>query len=172
MTHPPEPHHLEPDPSEQDRSRRTSADPYRPFRPRRGALVARGTALLTVALFTIVAFTMPALEISGTVLIDRVLMIAFGAGCAAFIYRYARLRAIPSTQGLVVVNLMRTRELRWEQVMQVGFSGGAPWAVLELTDTEEVPVMAIQRADGAFGRSEASRLAALVAHHAVADRED
>jgi hypothetical protein len=67
-----------------------------------------------------------------------------------------------------VVNLLRTHDLEWAQVLRVGFSGGAPWVVLELTDTEEVAVMAIQRADGDHGRVEAARLAALVAHHSTA----
>ena len=39
--------------------------------------------------------------------------------------------------GLRVVNLFSTRDLEWTQILRVGFSGGAPWAVLELTDTEE-----------------------------------
>lgn len=140
-------------------------DPYRTFRPRRGARMARIAAATTLGLFTLVAFTMPRLEISGTQAVDRTLMIVFGAACAAFIYRYARLRAIPDTHGLRVVNLIRTEKISWAQVIRVGFSGGDPWAVLELSDTEEIPVMAIQRADGEYGRAEARRLAALIEHH-------
>jgi hypothetical protein len=36
---------------------------------------------------------------------------------------------------------------------------------LELDDTDEVAVMAIQRADGDHARAEARRLAAIVARH-------
>ncbi|NLG21650.1 MAG: PH domain-containing protein [Actinomycetales bacterium] len=74
-------------------------------------------------------------------------------------------RAVPDRTGLRVVNLVHSQELEWAQVVRVSFGGGSPWVVLELSDTEELAVMGIQRADGAFGRAEAARLAALVEHH-------
>lgn len=146
-------------------------DPYRPFRPRRGTVMARVAAVAIVLLFLIVAFTMPRLEIAGTANIDRVLLTTFGTLSAAFVYRYALLRAVPDREGLTVRNLVRTERLSWAQIIRVGYSGGMPWAVLELTSTDEVSVMAIQRADGAFGRSEAARLAALIAHHGAVDQD-
>lgn len=146
------------------------ADPYRVFRPRRGARMARAAAAAVVVFFGIVALSMPRLEISGTQLIDRVLMMAFGLAVAAFIYRYAQLRAVPDTEGITIRNLIRTERLSWPQIFGVGFSGGTPWALIELTDTEEISVMAIQRADGEHGRAEAARLAALVAHHSSTEQ--
>lgn len=142
--------------------------PYASFRPRRGALVARVAALACLAAFGALAVLVPAGGQVGWGPVDRVLLAGFGAAVAAFLWRYAVLRAIPSATGLRVVNLVRTHDLEWAQVLRVGFSGGAPWVVLELTDTEEVAVMAIQRADGDHGRVEAARLAALVAHHSTA----
>ena len=50
----------------------------------------------------------------------------------------------------------------WREVTDVRFGGGEPWVTIELDDTDTLAVMAIQKADGAFGRTEASRLAALV----------
>ena len=41
--------------------------------------------------------------------------------------------------------------------------------ILDLADTEQLAVMAVQRADGAFARQEAERLAALVQAHALDD---
>lgn len=146
-----------------------SRDPYAPFRPRRGAVVARITALATLAAFVVLAVAIPGAGPIGWGPVDRVLLVLLGVVAAAFIHRYARLRAVPSSSGLRVVNLVRSHDLEWAQILGVGFSGGAPWAVLELTDTEEVAVMAIQRADGAYGRAEAARLAALVEHHSQAD---
>lgn len=143
-----------------------SEDPYRPFRPRRGAIVARITAVVTVASFVTLAVVIPVEGPFGWGPVDRVLLVLFGLAGAAFVWRYSQLRAIPSPTGLKVVNLVRTHDLEWAQILGVAFSGGAPWAVLELTDTEEVAVMAIQRADGEYGRAEAARLAALVEHHA------
>lgn len=138
-----------------------SGDPYAVFRPHRGAVVARVSALATVVVFVLVALLLPV----GAGPLDRALIALFGVAVAAFVWRYAQLRAVPTPQGLRVVNLLQRHELEWAQILSVGFSGGAPWVVLELADTEEVAVMAIQRADGERGRQEAARLSALVAHH-------
>jgi hypothetical protein len=61
-----------------------------------------------------------------------------------------------------VRNLVITRRLEWAQIVSVEFGGGAPWVSLDLDDLDTVAVMAIQKADGAFGEQEASRLVALV----------
>lgn len=128
-------------------------------------------ALASLAVFGVLAVAIPAGGAFGWGVLDRVLLVAFALAVAGFLYRYAALRALPSRTGLQVVNLLRSHDLEWAQIAQVGFSGGAPWVVLELTDTEEIAVMAIQRADGEFARSEASRLAALVAHHSTGPPE-
>lgn len=142
-------------------------DAYATFRSVRGAWVARITALATFAVFTLVAIFSPGYEgvSPAMTLLNRVAIFALGVAMAAFLWRYAVIRAVPTKQGLTVVNLFRTYELDWAQILTVGFSGGAAWAVLELTDTEELAVMAIQRADGERARQEASRLAALIQHH-------
>ncbi|GAA1157074.1 PH domain-containing protein [Ornithinicoccus hortensis] len=140
-------------------------DPYAPFRPRRGRIVALACAVAFVAAFGYLAVVIPSEGTFGWGFWDRVLLVLFALAVAAGLYRYAALRAIPSREGLRVVNLVQTHDLEWAQIASVGFSGGMPWVVLELTDTEEVAVMAIQRADGEVGRAEARRLSALVAHH-------
>ena len=84
---------------------------------------------------------------------------------SALLWRYASIRAVPSTQGLVIRNLVTTRTLEWAQIVRVLFGGGAPWVSVDLDDTDTVAVMAIQKADGAFGRAEAARLSALVQVH-------
>lgn len=146
---------------------RTPRRAYDTFRPLTGAWVARGCAVAVVVVFALVAVLSPATlgTSAGQLLLNRVAIVLFGLGAAAFLWRYSVIRAVPSPQGLRVVNLVRSHDLEWAQVVRVGFSGGAPWAVLELTDTEEVPVMAIQRADGQRAEREAARLAALIAHH-------
>ena len=57
------------------------------------------------------------------------------------------------------------RDVGWDEVVEVRFPDGAPWVTLELDDTDELAVMAIQRADGQAGRDEAHRLARLVDRH-------
>ncbi|MGB3827471.1 MAG: PH domain-containing protein [Ornithinimicrobium sp.] len=138
---------------------------YATFRPRRGVWVARISAVACVAVFTGLAVSTPSAGSAGWSVPDRVMTVVLGLVLGALIWRFAVLRAIPTPTGLRVVNLLRRHDLEWATIVNVGFSGGAPWVVLELADTEEVAVMAIQRADGTFAQKEASRLAALVSHH-------
>lgn len=127
--------------------------------------MARLCAAACVVAFSVLALTTPGTGEVGWSVPDRVMTIFFGCVLAAALLRFAGLRAVPTPQGLRVKNLVRTTDLEWASIVNVGFSGGAPWVVLELSDTEQVAVMAIQSADGAFAAREASRLAALVAHH-------
>lgn len=156
-----------PNPRSPDPEPSPRRDAYATFRSVRGAWVARVMAVASVVVFTLVAIFSPAYTgapLAMTVM-NRVAIFAFGVAMGAFLWRYAVIRAVPTRQGLTVVNLFRTYELEWAQILRVGFSGGAAWAVLALTDTEELAVMAIQRADGERARKEASRLAALIQHH-------
>lgn len=138
---------------------------YAPFRPRRGAAVARAAALACVVVFGIVAVTVPSGGDGGFGAGDRLGTAALGLLMAGVLWRYAMLRAVPSRTGLRVVNLVRSRQVDWSEIVSVGYSDGSPWVVLELADTEELAVMAVQRADGERAQREAARLAALVAHH-------
>jgi hypothetical protein len=94
---------------------------------------------------------------------DQVALVAFGVGIAAFLLRYATIRAVPDEEGLTVRNLVLTRRVDWSDVVGVRFDEGAPWVTLDLADDDELPVMAVQRADGPQAREEARRLAGLVA---------
>jgi hypothetical protein len=124
-------------------------------------------SVLSVVIFTALALSMPRVDPSfgGWSIPDRVLLICLGLAGAALMWRFASIRAVPSTQGLVIRNLVTTRTFEWAQIVRVQFGGGAPWVSLDLDDTETIAVMAIQRADGAFGQAEAARLAALVEVH-------
>lgn len=141
--------------------------PYDTFRPTVGAWVAGAMAVACLVTFILVAIfsPMPLDAVPSLHLLNRVAVALIGVAGALFLLRYAMLRAVPSPTGLRVVNLFSSRDLEWAQIVQVGFSGGGPWAVLELSDTEELAVMAIQRADGDRATAEASRLAALIEHH-------
>lgn len=140
----------------------SSKDPYAVFRPRRGAMVAWGCALAVLVVFGGLAILAP----GGWNVADRILLAAFAVLVAAGLARFGMVRAVPSQDGLLVINLVHRRELEWAEILRVNtFAGGNPWVVLELTDTEDLSVMGIQRADGDFGRGEAERLAALVHHH-------
>lgn len=143
---------------------RAHQDPYAAFLPRQGRRVATTMAVLSAVVFTWVALAVPSGDpsVGGWAVPDRGLLIGCGLGLAAGLWRFASIRALPSTRGLVVRNLITTRTLEWTQIVQVQFGGGSPWVILDLADTDTVAIMAIQRADGAFGQAEAARLAALV----------
>jgi hypothetical protein len=124
-------------------------------------------SVLSVLIFTAGALSLPRVDplVGGWGVLDRLMLVAGGVAVAAFLLRFASIRAVPSTHGLVIRNLVTTRELEWAQIIRVQFGGGAPWVSVDLDDTDIVAVMAIQKADGAFGRAEAARLSALVQVH-------
>jgi hypothetical protein len=122
---------------------------------------------LSVVIFTGGALSMPSRDpsLGGWSISDRLMLTCCGLAVAASLWRFASIRAVPSTRGLVIRNLITTRTLEWAQIIRVQFGGGAPWVSIDLDDTDTVAIMAIQKADGAFGQAEAARLSALVQVH-------
>ena len=145
---------------------------YAPFRPRRSRVVSIVASLGILIGFTVGALSVPRGGRFGWTLLDTLMMIAFGGAIAAFVIRYAFIRADPSPQGLVVRNLFRVTHLEWSQILGAQFGGGQPWLMLDLADTEQLAVMAIQRSDGARSLEEAGRMAALIEAHAFPGRPD
>ena len=134
-----------------------------PFRPRRGRVMP--LVMATVALLVCAGVAL-GMGVSGSWTPgDQLSLVAFGAALAAFLWRYASIRAVPDADGLTVRNLVVTRHVAWDEVLAVNFAEGAPWVSLELADDDELAVMAVQRADGGLARAEAQRLAALVEQH-------
>jgi hypothetical protein len=138
----------------------TPSDAQAPFRPRRGRILPLVLGSVAVVVCTIVAIGMGA---AGEWQVgDQLALVGLGLGLAAFLGRYASIKAVPDGSGLMVRNLMLTRTVTWDEVIEVRFPDGAPWVTLELDDGDELAVMAIQRADGQLGRDEALRLARIV----------
>jgi Bacterial PH domain len=139
---------------------------HAPFRPRRARRVALVVAVAQFAVLLTVALVLPS---DGPVAFhwyDRAGVVGVGAAVAWFLSRYVLLVAEPSDQGLRVRNLLFARELSWAQIVAVRMGNGDPWVTLDVSDGDCLAVMAVQRADGSFGRAEADRLATLVAVHA------
>lgn len=133
------------------------------FRPRRGRVVAWGFAVLSAVIFVLVAVLLPGPNEGGQWRAgDRIFLAALGLAIAVLLWRYATIRATPTREALTVRNLLTTRTVPWQRVVDLRFAGGDPWVTLELDDTETIAVMAVQKADGDHARAEASRLAALV----------
>ena len=138
---------------------------HEPFRPRRARRTAAVTAALQFAVLFVIAIILPGSGPLGFHWYDRAGVIAVGALVAWFLWRYVRLVAVPTSEGLQVRNLLLGRTVTWAQIVAVRMGNGDPWVTLDISDGDVLAVMAVQRADGAFGRAEASRLATLVAAH-------
>ncbi|MDO5626864.1 MAG: PH domain-containing protein [Mobilicoccus sp.] len=148
-------------------------DPYAVIRPRRGRIVPVVVGVGVLAVFTAMAVFVPgqAMQKDDWALSDRLMLFFIGVATAMFLSRFAFIKAVPTREGITVRNLFITRRLAWADVVRLQFGGGSPWAYLDTWDTETVPLMAIQKADGAFGRAEAGRLAALIDYHSGREPE-
>jgi hypothetical protein len=149
------------------------SDPYAVFRPRAGRRVAVTMSVLSVVIFTGGAWSVPSAGpgAGGWSVSDRLMLTCWGLAVASGLWRFSSIRAVPSVSGLLIRNLFTTRHLEWAQIVRVQFGGGAPWVSVDLDDTDTVAIMAIQRADGAFGTAEAARLSALVQVHSRPELE-
>jgi hypothetical protein len=134
------------------------------FRPRRGRILPLVMATVAVVVCTVVAIGM-GLADTGWALGDQLALVGLGLAMAAFLGRYASIKAVPDDTGIRVRNLMLTRRVSWDEILEVRFPEGAPWVSVELDDGDELAVMAVQRADGQFAREEALRLAGIVDRH-------
>lgn len=133
----------------------------RPFRPRAARWVAWVLfALIWTAVAALLVSSFTRLEQFGWE--DRALTVLFAAAGSLVVQRQARVRAVPTPQGLTVHNLFVTTTVEWAQILRVTFDHGHPWVQLDLADGDTLAVMAIQGADGEYGRREAQRLADLV----------
>lgn len=143
-------------------TRHGADDPFAPFVPRRGRRTALGFTVGSLVVFGVLALALPATGYRGWSVGDSLLIAGFGVLMALVMWRFAAIRALPSREGIVVRNVAVTRRLTWGEIESVRFAGGDAWAWLDLTDGDQLAVMAIQRSDGARALAEASRLAALV----------
>jgi hypothetical protein len=138
----------------------------------RGRRVATTLAVAQAVVFGGIALVPPGRDSLGLGWADRLGFLLVGAAVGWVLSRFAGVRADATEAGLRVRNLVVRRDLEWAQVVEVRFPDGDPWVTLDLSDGDTLPVMAIQRADGARGRSEASRLSTLVALHSRTEHDD
>ena len=94
--------------------------------------------------------------------LQRSTLVLFGLCFALAGWALGRSRVVARTEGLVVVNGLRRRELTWEQVVAVHLPHGAPWATLDLADGTTMAVMALQSSDGRRALDGVRELRALV----------
>lgn len=136
----------------------------RPFRPRAARWVASVLFVLTVLALPTLLVVMAVNELSMSAG-DAVGFTLTAVLLAWLCFRQAAVRAVPDQTGLTVRNFVKVRRLAWEEIVAVRFGENHPWAQLDVSDGTSLAVMAVQTADGAYGRREAGRLAALVQLH-------
>lgn len=95
-------------------------------------------------------------------LLQRLTVLAMGAGAATCGWALCRARVTAEMESLVVVNGFRTRHLDWEQVLAIHLPEGAPWATLDLTDGTTISAMAFQGSDGRRARDGVRQVRALI----------
>ncbi len=96
--------------------------------------------------------------------VDVIWMNILGVAFALILWRVGDIQARPSRTGLVVRNMMHTREFAWGEILGVSFApdGDDPWPLLDLSDGTTYAVMAIQHADGPRAHAECERLRGLI----------
>lgn len=139
-----------------------------PFRPRGARVVGRLLSAAIVAGATFILVTSPGHPGIGYDPLNTVAIVLVVGSAVWLLSRHAGVLALVTREGLVVRNLVRTRSLEWAQVEAVRLAAGQPWVTLDLTDGTTIAVMAVQSSDGAYGRSEAVRLATLVERYGEA----
>ncbi|MGH3978276.1 MAG: PH domain-containing protein [Pseudonocardiaceae bacterium] len=141
-------------------------------RPRRAAGVAVVSAVVLVAVFTVIAVLLRQTPTGVYFRVaDQVAMVLLGVLLAGAALLFARPRLRADAGGIEVRNLLGARWLPWDLVLRVSFPEGAPWARLELPDDEYIAVMAIQSVDGSHAVRAIRTLRALHAEHAPAPPE-
>jgi hypothetical protein len=78
-----------------------------------------------------------------------------------------RSRVTATEQGLTVVNGFKTREYEWAQLITASLRRGAPWASLDLSDGDTVPMMGIQSSDGDRAQTAVRVVRAFIREHSA-----
>ena len=141
------------------------------FRPRRARRLGIAFAVGIVVVWVGMSIALSYEPDSGWGPTDTVSAALLAALLAAALLRIVSVRALATEEALVVRNVVFTRRVEWGGIVGVRFGGDDPWLTLDTDDGETLPVMAVQRADGEFGRREAQRLARLVEAHSPRRRD-
>ncbi|MFB9236655.1 PH domain-containing protein [Plantactinospora siamensis] len=144
------------------------------LRPWRARLVCWICAAAVLVVFTAVATSLHGSTGEGSATFqrgDQLSMVGLGILAAAGILLFTRPRVEADARGVRVRNILGSYDLPWEEVRAVRFGRGSPWATLELSDDESVPMIAVQAADKERAVAGVRALRALHERHAAAGRE-
>jgi hypothetical protein len=136
-------------------------DPVLPYtwRPRRTRRFCRGISTVLLVVFGAVAVLLPRGGGLSFSIGDRLGVFGCAVFISWFLNRHASVRVRASAEGLEVVNLFRTRQFSWGEVLAVRLRPGDPWAFIDVSDGETVALMGIQASDGPAATAAARDLA-------------
>ncbi|MFI6653382.1 PH domain-containing protein [Streptomyces sp. NPDC050529] len=109
------------------------------FRPTRTRVVLLSVGAVMFAVITVVAFTLE--QLSGGERVSFVFTALLFFGVLALL---SRPRIVADDSGVTVVNLTRTRQLSWAEIVRVNLRAGDPWVFLDLSDGTSMPALGIQ----------------------------
>ena len=138
---------------------------YAPFRPRMTRVAGAGIGGLLAVSGIVLWLTSPGAPGAGYDALNTAGLVVLLGLALTLVWRHATVHALVTPEGIRVRNLVHTTVLAWDQIEGVRFGSGQPWVSLDLTDGNELAVMAVQSADGPFATQEARRLATLVSAH-------
>jgi hypothetical protein len=137
------------------------------FRPRWARRVIYPVIGMLLAVSVGVAVLLPAEGRGGFQVADRVALVGVTLVMAYTLLRIARVRIEAGDAGLLVCNIVRARQVDWDEVLAVRLAPGDPWLVLDLSDGTALAAMGIQGSDGEFARGQARQLARHVEAHSA-----
>lgn len=128
------------------------------WRPRRGRIVAYGSAVLIVAGAVVMAIFIA----SPFQLPDRLAIVAFGCAVAFVLHLLGRVRVEADEEGITLVNAVRTHRYSWPEVIEVTLLVGDPWPRIDFSDGRTIGAMGIQGSEKARARQATAELEALI----------
>lgn len=135
----------------------------RTWRPRWAAVVPGAIAVAVVLAGVVAWATLPADVRAAFSWAQRGTSAVILAVIVVVLAGFARSRVSTDQDGLVLVNVLRTRHVPWWQIRGLRYRPDDPWPILLLVDDEQVGVMGIQSSDGRRARHDAGQLADVIA---------
>ncbi|MDH6142721.1 MULTISPECIES: PH domain-containing protein [Kitasatospora] len=112
--------------------------------PRRTRAVLLTASGLLATVFVVMALILP----PSWQLNDRVMLVFLGLVFSGVGLMLARPRVDADADGVLVVNLVRSRRLHWAEILRVNLKQGDPWVTLDLADGTSLAAMGIQPSGG------------------------
>lgn len=135
--------------------------------PRMIRLVSAVVATLLVAVMTVVAVLLKS-STSGPVAFqtsDQVAMVGLGLALGASILLLGRSRVDADGEGIQVRNIVLTHQLPWQAVRAITFTEHSPWAHLQLSNGDQLALLAVQANDRQRAVTAVRGLRALLVDH-------